>query len=116
MLFLFEGGTAMCAMAAEILPNAAETPAPHGHVAAVHPIERDFRPSDEEISQGGDLVGSMFWTLDAGDVWILPGESAFLFTDCWRRTLVRETQAVQHRALPEKGSRDLSSVDHLSNR
>lgn len=96
----------MCAMAAEILPNAAETPAPHGHVAAVHPIERDSRPSDEEISQGGDLVGSMFWTLDAGDVWILPGESAFLFTDCWRRTLVREAAALDAPATRGRVARD----------
>jgi hypothetical protein len=40
--------------------------------------------------EGHRLVGSLLWELDKGDRWVLGPESAFLFTDCWRKTLVRE--------------------------
>jgi hypothetical protein len=36
------------------------------------------------------LVGSLFWTLNEGDQWVLGPESAFIFKDCWRKALARE--------------------------
>lgn len=42
-----------------------------------------------ELGSSG-LVGSLLWTLRKGDLWVLSPESAFLFTHCWRKTLVRE--------------------------
>jgi hypothetical protein len=44
------------------------------------------------------LVGSLIWTLRKGDLWVLAPESAFLFTDCWRKTLVREAWMLEREA------------------
>lgn len=87
----------MCAMATPILVDVTEAPTSPEPVAVVHVLETDppNAPCDEETSVDGDLVGSMVWTLAAGDVWILPGESAFLFRDCWRQMLVREAAALE---------------------
>jgi hypothetical protein len=66
---------------------------------AAEPAERvEVEPGDTEAdcpigaAQLGSsgLVGSLVWTLERGDRWVLSPESAFLFTDCWRKTLVRE--------------------------
>ena len=44
------------------------------------------------------LVGSLMWTLEKGDLWVLAPESAFLFTHCWRKTLVREAYMLERAA------------------
>jgi len=65
------------------------------HMATVHPIRPEHAKPRRRVAEGNSLVGSLFWTLEAGDVWILSGESAFLFTDCWRRTIVREAHMLE---------------------
>jgi hypothetical protein len=54
--------------------------------------EADEPASPTEVAQLASLglVGSLVWRLRKGDLWVLAPESAFLFTDCWRKTLLRE--------------------------
>jgi hypothetical protein len=56
--------------------------------SADHPIE------SASLESSG-LVGSLVWTLDKGDLWVLSPESAFLFTDCWRKTILREAYMLE---------------------
>jgi hypothetical protein len=62
------------------------------HIGATEPAASEPHDSEELGLERGDdgLVGSFVWTLREGDRWVLAPESAFLFTDCWRKTLVRE--------------------------
>lgn len=77
----------------------AEANAPSLRVVRGPDLEPDALDGDEELetvspADAADgshgLVGSLLWTLGKGDLWVLSPESAFLFTDCWRKTLVRE--------------------------
>jgi hypothetical protein len=51
---------------------------------------RPERELTDDADETGGLVGSLFWRLQEGEVWVLCAESAFLFKDCWRRTILRE--------------------------
>jgi len=56
---------------------------PSYHLATVRPLHSEKHlPEREEALEETWLVGSFFWTLEKGDVWLLGSESAFLFTDC----------------------------------
>ncbi|MBW2271014.1 MAG: AIM24 family protein [Deltaproteobacteria bacterium] len=60
------------------------------HIGADPATPEEDEPREAAALRNEGLVGSFIWTLRKGDRWVLAPESAFLFTDCWRKTLVRE--------------------------
>jgi hypothetical protein len=60
-------------------------------------------PSEAAALGDAGLVGSFIWTLGEGERWVLAPESAFLFKDCWRKTLLRE--AYMHLRPSERNQR-----------
>jgi len=79
-------------------PDGSEGPEENAHDAAC-PAE-----AAKLTSQG--LVGSLIWTLRKGDLWVLSPESAFLFTHCWRKTLVREAWMLLRPSSPRQKYRE----------
>jgi hypothetical protein len=74
---------------------------------AEHPIEA------ASLESSG-LVGSLVWTLDKGELWVLTPESAFLFTNCWRKTILREAYMLE-RPVP-RGQKVRESLATLGRR
>jgi uncharacterized protein (AIM24 family) len=64
-------------------------------------VVRSPEPDDAECPMeaaqlgSSGLVGSLLWVLERGDLWVLSPESAFLFTHCWRKTLLREAYMLE---------------------
>jgi uncharacterized protein (AIM24 family) len=67
--------------------------------------EGEYASSEAVVGEAG-LVGSLLWRLKKGDLWVLAPESAFLFTDCWRKTLVREAYRLDEPATRTQMWRD----------
>jgi hypothetical protein len=63
-------------------------------------------PMDSAPLESSGLVGSLVWNLRKGDLWVLSPESAFLFTDCWRKTLLREAWMLERDTEPREMFRE----------
>lgn len=90
-----------------IHPRPAEEPAEGDEAEDFEPEEDEDEPaSPAEAAQMTSLglVGSLVWTLRKGDLWVLAPESAFLFTDCWRKTLLREAWMLGRERSPRERS------------
>ncbi|MBW2270476.1 MAG: AIM24 family protein [Deltaproteobacteria bacterium] len=59
-------------------------------------------PADAAQLSSFGLVGSLVWRLRKGDLWVLAPESAFLFTNCWRKTLLREAWMLERETSPRQ--------------
>jgi hypothetical protein len=64
--------------------------------------EKPASPAEAAQLASLGLVGSLVWTLRKGDLWVLAPESAFLFTDCWRKTLLREAWMLDRESSPRQ--------------